>query len=156
MSDKIKMIKPRITLKSIFRTTPAERKAYSKDVRKYNYNIMEQARLKKLSDKEQADYLKALENSNRKFSQSRVNYIYVTQPYVEPKPAVQKSSSSSGSRSSSSSSRGSYSPSNVRTVNGRITYTLPKKTTSMSSLLKMSKPTKWAKPTYTKNKRLFK
>jgi len=156
MSDKIKMIKPRITLKSIFRTTPAERKAYSKDVRKYNYNIMEQARLKKLSDKEQADYLKALENSNRKFSQSRVNYIYVTQPYVEPKPAVQKSSSSSGSRSSSSSSRGSYSPSNVRTVNGRITYTLPKKTTSMSSLLRMSKPTKWVKPTYTKNKRLFK
>jgi len=156
MSDKIKMIKPRITLKSIFRTTPAERKAYSKDVRKYNYNIMEQARLKKLSDKEQADYLKALENSNRKFSQSRVNYIYVTQPYVEPTPAVQKSSSSSGSRSSSSSSRGSYSPSNVKTVNGKITYTLPKKTTSMSSLLKMFKPIKWVKPTYTKNKRLFK
>ena len=156
MTDKIKMLKPRITIKSIFRTTPSERKKYSKDIHKYNMDIMEQARLKKISEKEQADYLQKLADANKKFNTDR-NYYYVPQQYVAPKPVVQKSSSSGRSSSSGSrSSRGSFLTSGMKVVRGKITYTMPKKTTSLSKVIKMSKPTVFKKKTYKKDSRLFK
>jgi len=165
MADDVKLLKKRITLKSIFRTTPQERKDYSKNVRKYNFDIMEQARLKELSRKEQEEYLRQFNSSIDKFNRaarSQVTYVYNENPYVAPAPVVQKSSGGSSRRSTSAVGIGSVSVGSSGKIglSSEMVAALTKaKTPSFSkykTIISSVKPSSFKRTIVKKNSRLFK
>jgi hypothetical protein len=115
MSDDLKILKPRIPLKTVFRTSPAERRDYVKGVSKYNRDIREQARLKAMEKAEQDKFLKDFDKSIDRFEQAskiQTKYYYEPAPVI-PVPATKSTSSSSSGgkvyRPSSSSSSSSVS-----------------------------------------------
>jgi hypothetical protein len=101
--QEVKLMKPRIPLKSIFRTTPESRKEYIKNINKYNLELVEQAKQKKLAAQEQQRLLDKYNKDMDKYlkAMKSVPYTYTAKvEYQEPEP-VNKSSSSSKSRGSS-------------------------------------------------------
>jgi hypothetical protein len=133
MSDDLKILKPRIPLKTVFRTTPSERRSYVEGVRKYNRDIREQARQKALAKAEQDKFLRDFNKSISDFEKaSKIETKY----YYEPAPVIpveKTTSQTSAPRSTSRSSGGSrISPvsSIISMKTGKITATVPRKTTT--------------------------
>lgn len=138
--QEVQLMKPRITLKSIFRTTPESRKEYVQGVSRYNKELLEQARLKKLALAEQKalldKYNKEMEAYN-KASKRNTNVFYTSKvAYTEPAPAPTKSSSGgSSSRSSSTGSRTTYTYTGTsKVVSGRSLPVVTKSSSTLGSL----------------------
>lgn len=137
--QEVKLMKPRITLKSIFRTTPESRKEYVQGVSRYNKELLEQARLKKLAEAEQKALLdkfnKEMEAYN-KASKRNTNIFYTSNvTYTEPTPSPTKSSSGSSRKSSSTGSRTTYTYTGKSTIiSGRAIPTVTKSSSTLGSL----------------------
>jgi hypothetical protein len=133
--QEVKLMKARIPLKSIFRTTPESRKEYIKNINKYNLELVEQAKQKKLAEQEQQRLLDKYNKDMNKYlkAMKSVPYTYTTKvEYQEPEPV--KKSSGSSSRSSRR-SRSSYVYSGKSTtINGRKVPVVSKSKTTLSSL----------------------
>jgi len=136
--QEVKLMKARIPLKSIFRTTPESRKEYIKNINKYNLELVEQAKQKKLAEQEQQRLLDKYNKDMDKYLKAMklVPYTYTTKvEYQEPEPVKKSSGSSSRKKSSSRSSGSSYFYSGKSTtINGRKVPVVSKSKTTLSSL----------------------
>jgi len=130
--QEVKLMKARIPLKSIFRTTPESRKEYIKNINKYNLELVEQAKQKKLAAEEQQRLLEKYNKDMDKYlkAMKSVPYMYTSKvEYQEPEPV--KKSSGSSSRSSGSSY---FYSGKSTTINGRKVPVVSKSKTTLSSL----------------------
>jgi hypothetical protein len=105
MSDELKFIKPRISLRDVFRTTPKARKDYVQGVARHNIELRRQAEQRRMDVIAQQKLMDKYDESIRAYNRAAsrpIEYTYAPQIYVESTPAPTPTPTTSTSRSSSS------------------------------------------------------
>jgi len=100
MVDELKFVKPRISLRDVFRSTPQSRKDYVRGVQRHNLELRMLAEQRKLDAQAQAELMRKYDDkikAYQKAASTPIHYTYSPQIYVEPTPEPAPSRTSSSS-----------------------------------------------------------